>query len=59
MKFVTFYLPGDRPGQPGGNTSVPMVYVPGVGLVPAGAYGIGSINSIGNDQTGSVPTYMG
>ncbi len=59
VKFVTFYLPGDRPGQPGGNTSVPMVYVPGVGLVPAGAYGIGSINSIGNDQTGSVPTYMG
>ena len=59
VKFVTFYLPGDRPGQPGGNTSVSMVYVPGVGLVPAGAYGIGSINSIGDDQTGSVPTYMG
>lgn len=43
VKFVTFYLPGNRPGQTAGSGNVPMVYVPGVGLVPGGAYGIGSI----------------
>ena len=42
VKFVTFYLPGNRPGQSGAFSDVPMVYIPGTGLVPAGAHGIGS-----------------
>lgn len=41
LKFVTFYLPGQRPGQVGSST-VPMVFIPGVGEVPAGSYGLGT-----------------
>lgn len=43
VKFVTFYLPGQRPGRTGsGQLNVPTVSVPGVGTVPAGPYGIGA-----------------
>ena len=43
VKFVTFYLPGQRPGRPvSGQVNVPTVSVPGVGTVPAGPYGIGA-----------------
>ena len=41
LKFITFYLPGRRPGQVGAST-VPTVTVPGVGEVPAGNYGLGA-----------------
>lgn len=45
VKFVTFYLPGQRPGQTAGGTlSVPSVNIPGVGQVPAGPYGLGTGN---------------
>ena len=44
VKFVTFYLPGQRPGQTGGGANVPTVNVPGVGQVPAGPYGLGTGN---------------
>ena len=43
LKFITFYLPGQRPGQVGGST-VPTVNIPGVGEVPAGSYGLGTGN---------------
>ena len=43
LKFITFYLPGRRPGQTGAST-VPTVTVPGVGEVPAGNYGLGTGN---------------
>ena len=49
VKFVTFYLPGQRPGQSGGGISVPTVNIPGVGTVPAGPYGIGT----GSGEVGS------
>lgn len=42
LKFVTFYLPGQRPGRVAGSLNVPTVNVPGVGSVPAGPFGIGS-----------------
>ena len=41
VKFVTFYLPGQRPGR-SSNANVPMVNVPGVGTVSVGPYGIGA-----------------
>ncbi|WP_297718990.1 hypothetical protein [Intestinimonas sp.] len=41
LKFITFYLPGQRPGQVGTST-VPTVTIPGVGEVPAGDYGLGT-----------------
>lgn len=41
IKFVTFYLPGQRPGRTG-QSNVPMVSVPGYGGVPAGNYGLGA-----------------
>lgn len=50
VKFVTFYLPGQRPGRPGGGTNVPTVNVPGVGQVPQGPFGLG---------TGNVPSGIG
>ena len=49
VKFVTFYLPGQRPGQSGGGISVPTVNIPGVGTLPAGPYGIGT----GSGEVGS------
>ncbi|WP_294475902.1 hypothetical protein [uncultured Intestinimonas sp.] len=48
LKFVTFYLPGRRPGQTGGGGSIPMVNIPGVGSVPAGEYGLGTAGVAGN-----------
>ena len=48
LKFVTFYLPGRRPGQTGGGGSIPMVNIPGVGSVPAGEYGLGTAGAAGN-----------
>lgn len=42
VKFVTFYLPGRRPGQANGEIPLPTVTIPGVGQIPAGPYGLGS-----------------
>lgn len=42
LKFVTFYLPGRRPGSTGGSLNVDSVNVPGVGQVPQGPYGLGT-----------------
>ena len=53
LKFVTFYLPGRRPGQPGNGVNVPTVTVPGVGTVPAGEYGLGTGGSVSMNSTGS------
>ena len=53
LKFVTFYLPGRRPGQPGNGVNVPTVTVPGVGTVPAGEYGLGTAGSVSMNSTGS------
>lgn len=51
IKFVTFYLPGQRPGRPGSAVpSVPTVNIPGLGGVPAGPYGLGT----GTVRPGSV-----
>lgn len=47
VKFITFYLPGRRPGQTG-EIPVPTVQIPGVGQVPGGQYGLGQR---GNPQT--------
>lgn len=49
VKFVTLYLPGRRPWRVADLPKVPMVDIPGVGLVPAGQYGIG---------TGSAPNLI-
>lgn len=62
LKFVTFYMPGQRPGQIGGST-VPTVNVPGVGNVPSGPFGLGTgvsqatagrnrVNAAGNHSLG-------
>ena len=53
LKFVTFYLPGQRPGQAAG-LRVPTVAVPGVGTVPAGPYGLGA-----SGASGAVPAPAG
>ena len=53
LKFITFYLPGRRPGQPGNGVNVPTVTVPGVGTVPAGEYGLGTAGSVSMNSTGS------
>ena len=58
VKFVTFYLPGQRPGQTGGPLSVPTVNVPGVGQVPAGPYGLGTGN-IPSSSASTVPRSTG
>ena len=42
LKFVTFYLPGSRPGQLTSTVQIPTVSIPGVGIVPAGEYGLGA-----------------
>jgi len=42
IKFVTLYMPGHRPWNLNRTPAVPMVTIPGVGTVPAGAYGIGT-----------------
>lgn len=42
LKFVTFYMPGHRPGQTTASTSVPVVSVPGMGQAPSGQYGMGA-----------------
>ncbi len=49
IKFVTLYMPGRRPWRVADLPEIPMVDLPGVGLVPAGQYGIG---------TGSAPNLM-
>ena len=49
VKFVTFYLPGQRPGQSGGGISVPHGEYSRVGTLPAGPYGIGT----GSGEVGS------
>ena len=48
VKFVTFYLPGQRPGRSGGGIPVPTVNIPGVGTVPAGQYGLGASGTSGS-----------
>ena len=53
LKFVTFYLPGRRPGQTGTGVNIPTVTVPGVGTVPAGEYGLGTGGSVSMNSTGS------
>ena len=53
LKFVTFYLPGRRPGQTGNGVNIPTVTVPGVGTVPAGEYGLGTGGSVSMNSTGS------
>ena len=58
VKFVSFYLPGQRPGQTGGPLSVPTVNVPGVGQVPAGPYGLGTGN-IPSSSASTVPRSTG
>ncbi len=40
LKFVTFYQPGQRPGQT--SPHFPTVNVPGVGTVPASPFGLGT-----------------
>lgn len=56
LKFVTFYLPGQRPGQtPGSTLPVPSVTIPGVGPVPSGSFGIGT----GNVPPSSTPRVNG
>ena len=42
IKFVTMYMPGHRPWNVTRTPPVPMVEIPGVGIVPAGPYGIGT-----------------
>lgn len=45
IKFVTFYMPGQRPGGRAGTqaqANVPMVNVPGLDGVPASPYGLGA-----------------
>ena len=44
IKFVTFYLPGQRPGgrSAGMPANVSMVNVPGLDHIPAGPYGLGA-----------------
>ena len=42
IKFATLYLPGHRPWNVTRTPTVPMVEIPGVGVVPAGSYGIGT-----------------
>lgn len=41
LKFVTFYMPGQRPGQTG-SINVPTINVPGIGTVPIGPHGLGT-----------------
>lgn len=39
IKFVTFFMPGQRPGRSGGQTSMPISGLPGA---DAGGYGLGT-----------------
>lgn len=44
IKFVTFYMPGQRPGGRvvGSAANLPMVNIPGLDGIPAGQYGLGA-----------------
>ncbi|NCB63251.1 MAG: hypothetical protein EOM52_06490 [Clostridia bacterium] len=58
IKFVTFYMPGQRPGgRVVGQTPsrVPMVNVPGLGLIPAGPHGIGAGAPVGGSTAAREP----
>ena len=59
IKFVTFYMPGQRPGRTGGPASVPMVTVPGVDGVPASNYGLGAGAPVRSGQQGNSGRTLG